>query len=180
MDDNNVSKLKRGSIKVNKKKKTHDGAFPDVLPWNGNYNGKDMVNTCTIDNHLYGIHLLLLRRKCMVKTFNESEDPALNTLLQIHNEFKKKNFALGKYLWIAQFPELLRSAQNIDLYGSEEDYFFSRLSCCSTISSSICSNKFCSSPTRPLSSKFVYLRYVYFWLYIFLYCKFNTVFYFQY
>ena len=46
-----------------------DNSFPNVLPWDGNYNGNEMVNICTIDNHLYDLHVLLSQRKDMVNMF---------------------------------------------------------------------------------------------------------------
>ena len=117
-----------------------------------------MINTCTIDNHLYGIHVLLSKREDLLQEFQESEDNILKLLVQIHKEFTKKNFSHGKYLWVSQFQKFdFQQMSLVNLFGSEYDFFFSKLDCCITECTSICSNNECHKKSKTLCSKMLCL-----------------------
>ena len=126
----------------------------EALPWNGWYNGTEMINTCTADNLIFFFHTLQLQREDTTTILKNSYNESFVLLNKLHNLFKEGNFNEGKYLWLSQF---FSNTDQWDAYGLEHTYSFCKLDdIMTTTYRSSCSNaEFCSRPTRILLSKMI-------------------------
>ena len=121
----NLVALQCGELKIKIKKIKN--IFPECPPWNGAHNNIRMTNTCTIHIALYAIHVALTNSPELTAAFRSSDDATVRRLYDIHQFFEWGQFALGKYHWSEQFPHLFVMGQDIDAYGSEDNFFFCKL-----------------------------------------------------
>ncbi|XP_049333623.1 uncharacterized protein LOC111189336 [Astyanax mexicanus] len=87
-----------------------------------------MVNTCTIDNLLYILHLIMKKRVSILNEIElaQSKDHWLKTLLEVHRLFSAKEWFQGKLAWLKNFPRL-KGKSVWDTFGTENDFIVSRL-----------------------------------------------------
>jgi hypothetical protein len=92
------------------------------------------------------MHVLQTYRNDVCNLFQNSTDPVLKCLYNVHSCFKEGKFPEGKQMWINLFP-CLAGGDKIDLHGGEEDYFYSKLSgqTCNAYRS-VCNNDQCPQP----------------------------------
>ena len=116
---------------------------PLPLPWGGFHGDNTMSNTCTVDNVLMAIHVLLLQRYDIYKTWKNGPNPILKIFCSVHDKFKVKKFNEGKHIWLKKFFELNTSTW--DCYGSTYDFSLCKIPVSSTYKST-CNNKRCGVP----------------------------------
>lgn len=98
--------------------------------------------------------------KHLEMTFNttlaKSTDYTLQLLNKVHQCFKSCKFATGKYLWLKQFPEF-EKMDHIDVHGSEDQYFYSKLSSSlATSYTNMCSLiEECQQPVKIMTARIV-------------------------
>jgi hypothetical protein len=139
-----------GTLKLKLKK----SAVVNPLPWNGSVGNDEMINTCSIDNMLFVCHVLQTYREDICSVFRQSEDMVLQQLHSIHLDFMSGRFAEGKFKWIQNFPTAER--QHIwNIWGSEDDYFFSKLTGLATTYTIACSEDTCQEPVKVRSSRII-------------------------
>jgi hypothetical protein len=135
---------------------------PPALPWNGQVVQENktirMMNTCTVDNFLFFVHVLLGNRSDIHKFFSESGDPVFKCLLDVHCCFQNDQHAEGKLLWLKQFDQF-KQVLSIDAFGTEDQYVYAKLrSTTSTVYTSKCSNEACPQPESVHTSGIVCYR----------------------
>lgn len=116
-------------------------------PWGGTVGDLTLSNTCTIDNLLFGIHVLICRRNDIRNWLQACDEPVAKTLLEVSTLFGKGEWSAGKLCWITSNNLERTGMKNIDLYGTESDKFvkyFGTLQqtvCVQKCSKTICTNK---------------------------------------
>jgi hypothetical protein len=145
--EENLAAIQTGAltIKITKQK------IPSALPWNGNVKTSDgsevqMTNTCTVDNGLYIVHVLLTSRADLEVSFKESNNSTYKLLYKIHKLFQSRKYAQGKYIWFQQFTEFTHTL-TINSFGGEDQFFFSKFrDTTSTVFQSSYNNGSCPQP----------------------------------
>ncbi len=77
-------------------------ALPKPPPWGGlsvNQN-IEMINTCTIDNILYFLHILFIYRADILQEFQKKDNVAFRILIQVHLMMKDNLFSDAKIAWL--------------------------------------------------------------------------------
>lgn len=134
---------------------------PAPMPWNTQHLDKQMINTCTIDNALYILHVAQTFRPELERMFMDSQDSTLELLAQIHQAFQKKMYSYGKFLWLRQFEKFDMSSETWDAHGSEDEHFFITLrDQTTTCFTSSCSDSTCKKPVILRSGSVVAYRYI--------------------
>ncbi|XP_045214923.1 uncharacterized protein C14orf28 homolog [Mercenaria mercenaria] len=141
------------------KRETNRQQTVPFCPWGGEIDGLTLDNTCTVDCHLYMIHLILIDEQFKaVKEWLHSqckENPVASVLLRVSKLFEKKKWAEGKLIWIRETnPEAIDSEMgNVNLFGSEYDFFVGHYSTLQeSVTENVCSNDNC--PERGIERKY--------------------------
>ena len=127
----------------------------EPLTWNGTIlsPSTEMSNTCTVDNMLFASHVILKYREDIRNFMKRNRDPVINLLHEIHILFLQRKFAEGKLKWVQQFPQA-KHQDKWDVWGSEENYSFSKLDC-NTTYKTICTKDNCQQPVRIMTSRVI-------------------------
>jgi hypothetical protein len=115
-------------------------AIPKPPPWGGMSTQRNinLVNTCTVDNMLYFMHILFIFRRDILDEFTQCNHPFAQVLVQVHHLFLEEKFSLGKIIWLEQF---FNGDGTWDCFAGENEYFFSKLSeFTKTVYTKSCSN----------------------------------------
>ena len=139
-------------------------SMPEPLPWGGTILRRNvsMVNTCTVDNMLFILHMVQLARHDLSSYLEQSDVQELVILHKIHKLFVKGHHAEGKFMWLKQFKDF-SNCTKIDAHGSEDEYFASRFhTILSTTYTSTCSQETCKQPVKLLTTRIISFRLVYY------------------
>lgn len=127
--------------------------IPAPLPWDGSHLETEFTNTCTIDNMLYFFHVLQHEKESVREAFKESRNHVENMLYEIHNLFKQKKWAEGKYIWATQVLNL-QMHDEVNLLGGEDEYFFNHIQDAATTAfKSVCNSKKCPEKVSLIVNK---------------------------
>ena len=125
-------------------------SFPHC-PWGGKTAAHSLVNTCSIDNMLFMIHLLITSRDDIKQWLASHATDVAATLLKVSELFGSEQWAEGKLLWVEQFINQKPPAL-IDLYGTEYEKFVRVFAAVQeTETTRQCTNRICNS--QPLTRK---------------------------
>lgn len=91
------------------------------MRWGGfdkDYTGISQSNTCTIDNILTALHIIIVSRSDVKQKLSQCKDTAIQLVLEIClNDMQKRQWTMAKVKFV---KDLLRKhGSNVDLFGSE-------------------------------------------------------------
>ena len=118
-------------------------------PWGGRFKKTHMSNTCTIDNFLYLLYVLIYNND-HIRAWFEAEsagNPVAALILRIANLFHAGRWSEGKFEWITANIQS-HPGRDIDLFGTETEYFVVHYGELQTNTSELtCSNERCHGQT---------------------------------
>lgn len=128
------------------------------VPYHGHLN---LVNTCPIDNISTIFYVLMKKHNKFYQLLSRSVELYSSTLIRIFQLFDGSKFLEVKCEWLKLFPGQfnLTNTFQLDLWGSEDDLFVSRLySALETTFTSTCPSPDCPFRVKQICSKAINLR----------------------
>jgi len=134
----------------------------NVPSWGGTHVSRTgnvkMVNTCTVDNILSILHLILSARPGLMAAMSSGGD-AVNCLQEVMACFREGDFDLGKAIWLEIILQYNPNDKLWDAWGSEDGQLVSHLEGIQEHNwTTVCSNECCPRPVRLRSSKQIALK----------------------
>lgn len=134
-----------------------DNPFP-FRPWGRMADGIRLDNTCTIDNLLLMMHLLMTSNDSIKKLVQHNGDIG-KILIEVSDMFNKQQWAMGKLHWVRQTVSNLIADGEVDLYGTEHYFFVRHLAPFQEhTTNSVCSNSTCPERSIARTSGEILLR----------------------
>ena len=93
-------------------------------PWGGKYKSIHMSNTCTIDNFLYILFLLIQQNSGVREWFEQEQNdkPVAAAIIRVAALFQAGKWAEGKLEWIRE-NVLSSPPRFVNLFGTENEFF---------------------------------------------------------
>lgn len=93
----------------------------NAMRWGGfdkDYTGISLSNTCTIDNILTALHIIIVSRSDVKQKLSQCKDTAIQLVLEIClNDMQKRKWTMAKVKFVKDL--LRKQGSNVDLFGSE-------------------------------------------------------------